>query len=92
MLRKPWGWWASAVIYGFFLLFNLKMCTPLLDLNYDHPRVSVPLTAYAIRHGIPIALALAMLIILMLPSMRRAYGLKQEKFVRPSKRAGRIAP
>lgn len=92
MLRQAWGWWASALIYGFFLLFNLKMCTPLLHLNYDHPKASDYLTAYAIRHGIPIVLALAMLVILFLPSMRSAYGLKQQKFVRPSKRAGRITP
>ncbi|MEM7306998.1 MAG: hypothetical protein AAF682_10030 [Planctomycetota bacterium] len=83
LLRQSWGWWAETVVYGFFLLLNLKLCLPLLRLNWDHPRAGETALAFGLQHGLPIAVSLAMLILLFLPRMRVAYGVKQEKRLRP---------
>ncbi len=86
LLRKSWGWWGAVVVYGFFLLLNLKMLAPVLAaLNWDHPKAVGTATFFGLLHGLPILLSLAMIVLLALPRMRIAYGIKQQPIVRHRK-------
>jgi len=61
----------------------------LLSLNFDHPRAPDYLWAFGIRHGIPVVFSIAVLVILMLPSMRTFYRVKQRAYTRRPRTAGR---
>lgn len=89
LIRKAWGWWATVLMFAFFLLLNARLITPILHLNWDHPRASDLALGFALRNGVPIVVSTAMLALLFLPKMRLAYGVKETKRVR-HRSAGRL--
>ncbi|MEZ6016742.1 MAG: hypothetical protein R3F49_16610 [Planctomycetota bacterium] len=76
-LLRPWGWWTGVIAMSLSVFLNLKLLTPLLlALNWDHPRVTEVLSTLLLYFGLPIVVGVALLVLLALPSVRLAVGVK----------------
>lgn len=74
---RPWGWWAACVLIGAGAALNLKfLIYYLTHLRWDHPRAGAALGKIALEYGLPALVALVILALLWLPSVRIALGIK----------------
>jgi hypothetical protein len=89
LVRLQAGWWTSLFSYAFFFVFNAKLLAPITMLDWDHARAREAALSFVLREGTLLLASAAMIVLLMLPSVRRLYGMGSSKYVRRRK-AGRL--
>jgi hypothetical protein len=82
LLRQPWGWWGATLMFAALVVFSLKMMTPILHINWDHPDALWAAFGVFLGAGLPIPVAAPMLVLLFRSPMRLAYGVKQSGYER----------
>ena len=82
-LGKAWGWWGAVVFHAANVLYQGKMLFYYLDIiKWGHPKATGYGFQVGVRYALPVALTLALLVMLFFPSMRELYGVKDRAYRR----------
>lgn len=74
LLLRPWGWWSVLAGATLGWIDQLRFYGPLAGaLNPDHPQAAETAASLLVAAGIPGGLYFVLLVLLLLPSVRRAY-------------------
>jgi hypothetical protein len=83
---RAWGWWSGALVCAVTLLLHTRLVAPpLAALKWDHPDAGGALLVLGLVHGLPISVALALTVLLALPRVRLAVGVKERPLQRRRK-------
>ena len=87
-LTRPWGWYAAGAAHLTVVLFNARHASPMFRINWEHPAADRVFLEQFLYFGAPILISLLLLVLLFLPSVRKACGVTEEKYVRPRRPLG----